>query len=151
VGATTLDFACHFRVADPDAVLSGAIDIGGRRFVRETGSSTSANGDLSTPPHRGSQASARTAMIELQIAAAHTADKAQAAAADFKRSHGNDLVGLEVRIAPTTTNKGVPVFRVVVDGLADGSRASSLCARLRSTGVDCFVRLEALNTGSSGH
>jgi hypothetical protein len=147
VGATTLDFACHFRIADPDAVLSGAIDIGGKHFVREANAKIDIESD---PPKPGPQASARAAKVELQIAATHSADGAQAAVADFKHHHGNELLGLDVRIAPTTTKKGAPVFRVVVAGLSDKSQASALCTKLRSDGADCFVRSES-GVRTAGH
>jgi cell division septation protein DedD len=133
VGATTLAFACNFRAASSNDLLSGAFNAAGEHFVRLA--LPAANVAAAAEPSH-----VQGPPIAVQIAATRTEADAEGAVSAFRRKYQSELApGLEMNIEQATP-KDARVFRVLVEGFSAERDAQGLCARLRASGTDCVIR-----------
>ena len=86
-----------------------------------------------------SQAPRRPGVGVVQIAAFPTAAESEQALGAFAQTQAGQSPGLSRRIE-TARVKGVLYYRAVIAGFGSTAEASALCAEIKKSGGDCFVR-----------
>ncbi|HXF53293.1 MAG TPA: SPOR domain-containing protein, partial [Hyphomicrobiaceae bacterium] len=75
----------------------------------------------------------------LQVAAVRSHAEAQALAARLREKHGPDIAALKTEIDETVVGNMGTLYRVRLGPFANASEPRTLCAKLKSDGLDCLI------------
>jgi len=100
--------------------------------------------ETSTPPVRpvavaAAQKEAVRGRYRLQVAAVRSQAEAQALAARLREKHGADIAALKTEIDETVVGNMGTLYRVRLGPFANASEPRTLCAKLKSDGLDCLI------------
>ncbi len=76
----------------------------------------------------------------MQVSSTRAEADAQATANRVKQKYDGVLSGYDTTVQRADLGDRGIYYRVAVGPMADSSTAASVCGRLKSAGLDCFVR-----------